>query len=563
MFILNKNLFKNKLKVLILIFCILMHLSSCATHRLYHWSASYYKPADYNTITANTKGKFAKLHYADGSVVVYQNWTIENHQIKGLASKYDLQRNVVYHDQQKTLPLTDVEFVETNQAVDFKDDRVPLVVISAIATVLVGGICVVAFLYTGKACFGSCPTIYGNPEALGSILAESFSDAIAKSLENQDIDPLLGVRANENQNIELAITNEAYESHLIKKMDLLAFDPKQGHEIYHQGDRFFEISQKRKMDRCQHLEDQTDCLVAIEKEDQSEALSKTSEKDLGLKESYRLAVDFHQHTNQDQSFHVGDRYALTLSLRNSLLNTFLFYQAWAWLGAKAGDWLARLNQAQNPNEMFSKISKIFGDLQVNARLNDGDQKGDWVNIGAYDEIGPIAKERVLFEVPQNWIELMVQKPSQKWSIEFDLLASRSNYRIDMAQFVKLEKEHQPRVVHLKSLKNQDGTINELGTKTLLEGKRHFLIQSAEHFILSYHDQKATANTQYFLAATGYYLEWMQKGWLGEASEDRLIDLMVNPEQTLKDLAPAYKQIEPFIDQEFWNTRVKKKDGIRK
>jgi hypothetical protein len=56
---------------------------------------------------------------------------------------------------------------------------------------------------------------------------------------------------------------------------------------------------------------------------------------------------------------------------------------------------------------------------------------------------------------------------------------------------------------------------------------------------------------------------MQKGWLGEASEDRLIDLMVNPEQTLKDLAPAYKQVEPFIDQEFWNTRVKKKEGIRK
>jgi hypothetical protein len=552
--------------VIILIF---VNLSSCTTHRLYHWSANYYKPADYDQIKANTNGKFIKLHYADGSVIIYRDWVIDQHQVKGVASKYDLERKMIYEHKHVQSPLSEVEFVETNQAVDLKDERVPVIVTSAVITVVIGGICVLAFLATGKACFGSCPTIYGNPDAVGHILAESFSDAIAKSLENQDIDPLLGVRANQKQQVELAITNEAYESHLIRKMDLLAFDVGGQNEIYHQGNRFFEISQKHSMTRCLHLEDQTDCLELIKTEDHQEALSKTDEKDLGLKETYRLAINVNQTPTQSKSNHTPfkiqktDRYALTLTIRNSLLNTFLFYQAWAWLGAKAGDWLAKLNHAKEPGAIFNRISKIFGDLQVNARLNTVDQKGDWINLGAYDEIGPIAQERVLYEIPIEWMDQMTKQPSQDWEIEFELFASRSNYRIDMIQFVKLEREHQPRLVSLQFLKNQDGSIHELGTQTLIAGQKHFLIQPAEHFILSYHDQKATNQTQYFLAATGYYLEWMQKGWQGEANEDRLIDLISNPAQVLKELAPTYKKIEPFIDQEFWNTRVRKKDIFQK
>jgi hypothetical protein len=151
---------------------------------------------------------------------------------------------------------------------------------------------------------------------------------------------------------------------------------------------------------------------------------------------------------------------------------------------------------------------------------------------------------------------MAKQPQNHWQLEIELLASRSNYRIDFAQLVQIEKEHVPRLVKLNALKTQDGKIHEQGTNQLMKGEKHFLIQPSEHFILSYHDDQAQANSEYFLAATGYYLEWMHKGWQGEPDEDQFIDLLANPKQKLKELAPIFKQIEPLIDQVFWNSRVK-------
>lgn len=545
-------LIKNSNRLLVLIL-IISQICACSTHSLYRWSAKSYQPSDYDQIKANTKDHFLKLHYPDGSVIVYQTWeVIEKSAIKGLASKYDIDRKLIFEHKETTSLLSEIDFIETNQAMSVKDIRVPIIVTTAVVTIALGGLCLAGLAFAGgKPCFGSCPTIYGNPEASGDILAESFSDAISKSLENQDIDPLTGVRA-QNQKIELAITNEAYESHLIKKMDLLAFDPKIGNQIFHQANRFFEVSSLGVLSKkCTHIEDQSDCTEALSKNDQIEALSKANPKDLGLTERYLLEFDL-----QSILATSNQRYGLTLTIRNSLLNTFLFYQAWAWLGAKAGDWLVKLDQSKNPKEMFNKIANLFGDLQVNARLNQGEEKGQWVNIGMYDEIGPIAQEKVIFEMPNEWSLAISKQPKSHWQIEIELLASRSNYRIDFAQIVQIEKEHTPRLIPLHALKTQDGKIHEQGTMQLLKANQHFLIQPAEHFILSYQDHLAQINSEYFLAATGYYLEWMHKGWQGEPNEEKFIELIANPTQKLKELAPIFKQIEPFIDQAFWNSRVK-------
>jgi len=58
----------------------------------------------------------------------------------------------------------------------------------------------------------------------------------------------------------------------------------------------------------------------------------------------------------------------------------------------------------------------------------------------------------------------------------------------------------------------------------------------------------------FIEARGYYLEWMRQQWLAEESDYRMLKLFKWPSAALRDMAPAYKKIEPRIEAMFWESR---------
>ena len=79
----------------------------------------------------------------------------------------------------------------------------------------------VVCLTNTKACFGSCPTFYA-PEGERMVLqAEGFSDSIAPSLERRDVDALFRTRPT-GRDLQLRLTNEALETHVIKEANLAA-----------------------------------------------------------------------------------------------------------------------------------------------------------------------------------------------------------------------------------------------------------------------------------------------------------------------------------------------------
>jgi hypothetical protein len=58
----------------------------------------------------------------------------------------------------------------------------------------------------------------------------------------------------------------------------------------------------------------------------------------------------------------------------------------------------------------------------------------------------------------------------------------------------------------------------------------------------------------FLDSRGYYLEWMREEWLSDENPLRAAQLILNPEQLLKDIAPAFKRQEARMESLFWGSR---------
>jgi hypothetical protein len=58
----------------------------------------------------------------------------------------------------------------------------------------------------------------------------------------------------------------------------------------------------------------------------------------------------------------------------------------------------------------------------------------------------------------------------------------------------------------------------------------------------------------FLESTGYYFEWIRDVWLAEEDLGRAAQILFNPAQALKTMAPDFKAVEPEMEETFWNSR---------
>jgi hypothetical protein len=60
--------------------------------------------------------------------------------------------------------------------------------------------------------------------------------------------------------------------------------------------------------------------------------------------------------------------------------------------------------------------------------------------------------------------------------------------------------------------------------------------------------------EFFIESQGYYLEWMRDEWLLEENPARAAQLILNPEQLLRDVAPEFKKQEAGMETLFWRSR---------
>ena len=475
---------------------------------------------------------FLKTHMKDGKVYVFNNWEIatqydsldkKNSYINGTGTLFSVNRDILSqkYESKFLVPIDSVLIMETNELIESP---------SELGMLFVTGMSIlgnVACITNPKACFGSCPTFYVSNGNTQIVQAEGFSSSISPSLEATDVDMLYHA-SNLDETFQIVMKNEAYETHVIDYVDLLLF-PKLDNEriFYEENGNFWKTNQIISPNTC--TINNLDCLSKIDKMDNLEWFSTTDSLNLAKKEI--LEIEFNDLKT--------DNYGLIIGSRQSLLSTFIFYQALSYMGKNVGESLAMTEREEIVPDPHREIFNILGGIEILIQ----DKQGNWEKLHEIKEMGPIATDLHMISLPS-----ITQKDQ---SIKLRL--SKGNWRINYVALAPLNKKVEPITLKPSSIfynsKYNSKAMDLLSTK----GEK-LVTLPGDVYTLNYKIPPNKYNYECFLKSRGYYLEWIRDTWIEEENLDLLLQMNFMPEKTLKDLAPIYKKIESNMEEVFWNSK---------
>ncbi len=492
-------------------------LSGCTTY----WRANYAQPRDYARLKADQP--FLKAHLRDGSVYVLERWTVlpDDRTLRGPGLRYDAQREVAQPGEY-TLAFADIALVETNQPESVPSGLVLLGVVTG-ASLMVTGLC----LANPKACFGSCPTFYAEPE--GPILAEGFSSSIARTLEATDVDALPAGLGDGAAHLSLWMKNEALETHVVRRVRLLAVPQPEGAQVLRAGDAYFATRPLGPPTRCHAASGDCTALVA-RAGDGVEFRSPASPTDLAERETLELTLPPAGRA----------RAGLVLRARSSLVETFAFYQLMAWLGLQADDWFLQLEKlGEQGRVLVENVIGRLGHIEVEVRTLRG-----WVHAGQFSEVGPLAFDEALVPLPED----LPPGP-----VEVRLALARGAWKLDAVGLVALGEPLPVETLEPSSVERRGEPVPSV-RHDLVSGARPLVTRPGDAWRFDF--PLPAGPHRLFLESRGYYYEWMRQSWLGEASSARFIDALLDPDEFYRRLAPDYARVEPHLEELFWNSRVR-------
>ena len=497
---------------------LLVTAGACA-HRL---TRTFVAPEDVATL--DSRSPFLKAHLRGGQVYVLSDWSVDGGRIVGNGSLLDANRRELEAGR-FALPADSVLLFETN-VVERSGANTALTVMAGI-TAAVAGVC----LANPKACFGSCPTYYvADDEGRQLLQAEGFSSSIAPALEATDVDMLLRARPA-GRTLDVRVTNEALETHVIRHTDLLAAPRPDGGRVFLTADgRFRAASEPLAPTSCSAPEG--DCLAPVLAADGLERFSLADSADLAARETIDLVFD------EVPEGELG----LVIHSRQTLMTTFLIYQALAYLGEEAGRWLAALEtEGDEARRRVSGIGELLGNVEVLV----GEPDGTWRLAGGVGETGPLAADTKV--VP------LARMPDADAPLRLRLRLTRGLWRLDMIGLVRLGRDVEPlRILPTSVLR--DGVEDSDALRVLVDREEPLVTLPGDAYDISYRLPENPSRYELFLEARGYYLEWMRQEWLAEENALAAARLVFDPAGTLRALAPAYKRQEPDMERLFWNSR---------
>ena len=472
--------------------------------------------------TVDKQAAFLKVHMRNGDVYVLRRWELRGTTLAGYGQYQGIDRRTTA-EQAFSIPLDDVALFETN-VVENSPAIAAIAVVGSISVVVS-----VACLTNPKACFGSCPTFYAPDDQTGApvLQAEGFSDAIAPSLESSDVDALYRSSSTGGA-FTLRMTNEAYETHVVKQADLLAVPRPPGGRVLARGDELWAASQLAAPAACRAAEG--DCLASLRDFDGASRLSLTDPDDLGARE----------HIELDFRGVLPGRHGVVISTRQSMVTTFLLYQGLAFLGETVGAWLAALERGDDAARVGGRgWQAALGGIEV--QIADGD---GWRTVDEVYETGPIATDVHLLLLPEGASAERIR-----------LRLARGNWRIDHVAVATLAGRVEPIRVRPHAIRGTLGA-EYAGGRTPATGFP-IVTQPGDAYVFTYQLPSDRGPLELFLDSRGYYLEWMRKEWIAEQAPLRGIQMVIDPASALRRYAPAYKRVEPDIERMFWESRYAK------
>lgn len=429
-----------------------------------------------------------KAHLKDGSTVVYANGvTVTKDALLGAGRGYNLkleETGVV-----QAVPLNSVVAMESfRQTWDPAGDTTLSVLGTAGA--------VVGAIFAGFAIFGSCPTVYSETPAGPALDAELFSYSIAPLLEGRDLDRLR-LKPGSDGTLRLEIRNEALETHYINHLQLL--------EVRHGSDEVVVPDQEG---RPVVLGEVRPVSAASDRggRDLRPVLAADDERVFRTAPAVLAAASAADLEDWiDATVEVPDganRIALLFRLRNSLLNTVLFYdEILARSGAHSLDWVGGdLERISTAVELGRWYTRRMG-LRVLLWRN-----GRYESVARIPDAGPIAWRDVAAIIPV---------PSGERTLRLRLSFVADAWRIDRLRVASAVRQATARTIPLAAVTGPTGRAEEEALASLREPDARYLQTSPGQRFIARFDvgPEAGGSRTLLLSSQGYYVEWVRQHWL--------------------------------------------------
>ena len=204
------------------------------------------------------------------------------------------------------------------------------------------------------------------------------------------------------------------------------------------------------------------------------------------------------------------------------------------LGRRAGDHMAYMECFGK--EHFACVGRILGDLDVSVPGADG----AWKTVGAYGEVGPIAREAQLIPIPDDAPD------------HVRLTMTRGNFRVEQVALVELGDDVTPTAIEPTAVL-RDGKDDPTAKAALHDPARYLVTLPGDAYTLRF--ELPGTEGELFLESRGFYTEWMREEWMRDEDETEAARMLLRPADSLRRLAPKFKGMEGDMDRIFWQSRV--------
>jgi hypothetical protein len=461
-----------------------------------------------------------------GDVVVYADGALVSRSaIQGRGYRYTLGREDATLVEE--MPLDSIIGIEA-----FEGGVNP--VATVFATAGATGLATVGSAALAVAIFGSCPTFYASTEQGGALQAEAFSYSIASHLEAEDVDRLF-LGPDEDGLVRLELRNEALETHYINYLELVVAEhPPQVHMVPdEEGSLLGTRAPKAPM--AAHDRDGRSVLREVVASD-DQTFSSADTRILAA-----TTEDSKEHLDLVFPRPESKMAVVVLDLRNSLLNTVLYYDLLlGTTGAHALNWwggsLERIVTAFQMAQWYLEVSGLA--VQV-------PQGNDWKTVARIPDTGPIAWKELGVEVPvpeEGPVRVRLSFLADDWRINRVSLASPAegwtSARIPVSRVLDAEGEEDPAMASLLAAVDDDYLITYPGASASLE----FAVPEPP-------PGKAAS---YLLATQGYYIEWVRPEWIRKAQQ-------TSPFQpgpgSVETLMAVWKEKKSSFEDAFYGSKI--------
>jgi hypothetical protein len=500
-------------------------------------------PASSTTLPPTQDATTLKVHLNNRQLWILNTWQEDTStkQLTGLGNLYGIDRQII-RGVRATVPFDSIALLEAYGSRRKGSFGLGLLSVWSVGTGIITGTC----LADPKSCFGSCPTFYVAGDT-GIVHAEGFSGSPLRLLEERDIDHLFRLDPPAGPFV-ITMRNEALETHAVRQVRLLLVDRPTDGRIFQTSEGTFRPA-TRISAPAQCTSANGDCREGVRAFDEAEWSSRTDSTDLGAREQIELtfaASDLG--IDRTRSASIG----LVLAGRNTLVSTFLFYQALAYAGSRAGEMLAAIERGTKDD-----LPPVFGVLREMATIQVHVAQGDgaWQSAGVYHEAGPIATD---FRV----LPVTLSPGTGPIRVRLDL--AKGFWRLNQVAMARVGDAVTPSMLEPVSVDHvttstinaaSGASINPLAV--LNDAEHHLVTYPGDEYALRFElpARRGNAAREVFLESTGYYYEWMRKEWLPEENAAKAAQLLYTPAAALKALAPQFKAREAGMDSVFWSSRV--------